>query len=100
MELLNKFSSVGQKLHDKPMAVSPLVSYRYRSRYGWIMIGACSDLDALCEAERSIKGKAQKSHLQVWNGTVYVDVLPAMGAVNAQSRPIPALAQAAALSAL
>ena len=37
-------------LHDRPLAAKGLVSYRYRGRYGWIMIGAKDNADALREA--------------------------------------------------
>jgi hypothetical protein len=45
---------VALALHDRPMAASPLKSYRYRGNYGWIMIGAKDDADALREAQRSL----------------------------------------------
>lgn len=44
---MNRFNT------DKPMALPGRISYRYRGRYGWIMIGALDDADALREAARS-----------------------------------------------
>ena len=61
-------------LHDKPLAVSGLTSYRYRGRYGWIMIGAKDDNDALREASRSTDDRINIDKLEVWNGLQYVPV--------------------------
>jgi hypothetical protein len=41
-------------VHDRPCAAEGLTSYRYRGEYGWIMIGAKDDADALHEASRSM----------------------------------------------
>lgn len=41
------------RFHDKPCAGPGLWSYRYRGRYGWIMIGAKDDREAMREAARS-----------------------------------------------
>jgi hypothetical protein len=38
---------------DKPLAAPGLRSYRCKGRFGWIMIGATDDADALREARRS-----------------------------------------------
>lgn len=54
-------------IHDKPMAAEGLVSYRYRGRYGWVMIGAVDDKDALNEARRSINGPVTIDRLEVWS---------------------------------
>lgn len=40
--------------HDKPLAAAGLISYRYRGRYGFVMIGAHDDADALKQANRSL----------------------------------------------
>ena len=40
---------------NRPCATKGLTSYRYRSTFGWVMIGATDDTDALNEANRSIK---------------------------------------------
>lgn len=40
-------------LHDKPLASAGFTSYRCKGRYGWIMIGARDDVDAIREARRS-----------------------------------------------
>lgn len=60
-------------LHDLPLAMQGLVSYRYKGRYGWIMIGARDDADALKQAERSLSdgSTATIENLQVWQGGEY-----------------------------
>lgn len=59
---------------DKPLAAHGLQSYRYAGRYGWIMIGATDDLDALREAGRSMtSGTPTIERLQRWNGAEYVN---------------------------
>lgn len=57
----------------EPLAVPGLESYRYRGRYGWIMIGAKSDEEALREAARSTVGEVSRGNLEVWRGK-YVPV--------------------------
>jgi hypothetical protein len=61
-------------LCDKPMASKGLISYRYRGRYGWIMIGAKDDNDALREAQRSTSDKVTMDNLQIWKGSQYETV--------------------------
>ena len=39
---------------ELPCAAAPWKSYRYRGRYGWIMIGAVNDIDALAQALLSV----------------------------------------------
>jgi hypothetical protein len=56
---------------DKPCASAGLISYRYRGTYGWIMLGAKDDADALREAQRSSAVKVRPENLQRWNGTQY-----------------------------
>jgi hypothetical protein len=59
---------------DKPLAAPGLLSYRYRGRYGWIMIGARNDSDALHQAGRSLSyGNPDAANLQRWDGAQYVD---------------------------
>jgi hypothetical protein len=60
-------------LHDKPLAAPGLISYRCKGRYGWIMIGARSDVDALSEARRSWE-HASSDMLERWAGSSYVPV--------------------------
>ena len=60
---------------DKPMAAHGLTSYRYKGRYGWIMIGAKDDADALNEAQRSTSDKVVTENLQIWNKTQYINVM-------------------------
>lgn len=56
--------------HEKPLAAPGLNSYRYAGRFGWVMIGARNEADALAEAARSISGQAEpaisRERLQVW----------------------------------
>lgn len=54
-------------IHDKPCAIAGLVSYRYRGRYGWIMIGARDHADALREASRSTGCRSDIVYLEVWD---------------------------------
>ena len=61
--------------HNKPMAADGLISYRYRGRYGWIMIGASTDTDALCQAQLSTDDAVTPDRLERRNGQHYVGVL-------------------------
>ena len=60
--------------YDKPMALPPFKSYRYRLAHGgYVMIGAHDRLDALNEAARSLEGgRAVMDLLEEWDGTRYV----------------------------
>lgn len=58
---------------DRPCAAHGLTSYRYRGRFGWIMIGAKDNADAISEARRSTDN-VTSDNLEVWNGTEYVAV--------------------------
>lgn len=63
--------------HNLPLAAAGLDSYRYVGPYGYIMIGAKSDKDALNEARRSLEsGKPDVAQLEKWDGTRYVRVQP------------------------
>lgn len=58
---------------EKPLADKGLVSYRYKGMYGWIMIGAKSDEDALNEARRSTYNhQATIDNLQRFENGSYV----------------------------
>ena len=59
---------------NKPMAAQGLTSYRYKGRYGFIMIGARDDKDALSEAKRSTRDAVSLENLEVWNGKKYEPV--------------------------
>lgn len=61
-------------LHDRPLAVKGHASYRYRGRFGWIMIGAKDNADALREAGRNTRDKPTLNNLEVWNGVRYEPV--------------------------
>jgi hypothetical protein len=67
--LHRRYGHADRPLHDRPLAASGLKSYRYLGDYGWIMIGARDDADALREAKRSMgKGsKATRDKLQAWD---------------------------------
>ncbi len=56
---------------DKPFAMAPLNSYRYRGPYGWIMIGATDEADALREARRSTDAQVVSTNLEYWDGKQY-----------------------------
>ena len=57
--------------HNKPMAIKGLTSYRYKGRYGFVMIGATDNTNALKEAQRSTSDKVSIDNLEVWNGSQY-----------------------------
>lgn len=61
-------------MSNRPMAAKGLTSYRARSPYGWIMIGANSPEDAYSEARRSSDNVARSS-LQIYCPIrmIYVD---------------------------
>ena len=59
---------------DRPLAAEGLISYRYRTTFGWCMIGAENDKDALVQAARSVDGLTIYQNLQVWNGDKYIAV--------------------------
>ncbi len=58
--------------NNRPLAIAGLISFRCRSQYGWIMIGAIGRRDAMREARRS-DPKAKRETLQIWNGSQYID---------------------------
>jgi hypothetical protein len=72
--------------HDKPMASEGLISYRYKGRYGWIMIGAKTDTEALSEAQRSTDDKVTPDRLERHNGQRFVGVL-LWAATKSNSKP-------------
>lgn len=57
---------------SRPLAAPGLLSYRCANPYGWTMIGALSDDDALHQARCSSAG-ARREDLQRWDGAEYVD---------------------------
>lgn len=57
--------------HNLPLASPNLTSYRAMGRYGWIMIGAKDDDDAMREARRSTNTIRS---LERWDGGAYVPV--------------------------
>lgn len=58
---------------EKPCAGPGLKSYRFKGFWGWIMIGARDDADAMREAARS-SVDPDPAFLEVWNGERYVAV--------------------------
>lgn len=56
---------------NRPCAVRGLISYRYAGPYGWIMIGAVDDADAIKEAARSTSAPIDPAKLQRWTGDEY-----------------------------
>jgi hypothetical protein len=67
---------VSEPTCNLPLASKGLISYRYRGQYGWIMIGATHDTDALKEAGRSTDAPILRVNLQVWDGSQYVPTTP------------------------
>lgn len=70
-------SGTGEKYVDpldvtsRPLAAPGLNSYRCKQPFGWVMIGAKDDADALIEARRSYAA-AKPEDLQQWDGNGYV----------------------------
>lgn len=60
-------------MHNKPLAMAGLTSYRCKSPYGWVMIGAKDHEGALNEAKRSTR-EPKMEDLQIWNGSEYVSI--------------------------
>jgi hypothetical protein len=61
---------------NRPMAARGLTSYRYKTGFSYIMIGAENEAQALKEAARSLScGVASPAHLEIWNGEKYVPVI-------------------------
>lgn len=58
-------------LTSKPLAAAGLLSYRCKCPFGWIMIGAVDDEDAMVQARRSNK-QSRREDLQKWDGNGYV----------------------------
>ena len=62
-------------LTDRPLAALGLISYRCKNRFGWTMIGARDDADALKEARRTWSG-SRIEDLERWDGKQYAKVKP------------------------
>lgn len=62
---------------NRPLAMPGLISYRHPSPFGWVMIGAKDDDDALSEASRST-ANAHRNLLEKWDADQgkYVKVMP------------------------
>lgn len=56
---------------EKPLAVCPYKSYRYRGAFGWVMIAAMDNEDALKEAQRSVESTVTMDRLEYWDGQQY-----------------------------
>lgn len=59
---------------ERPCAMAGLRSYRYTGRYGFVMIGATDDADALVQAARSVTGDVDPARLERWTGARYAPV--------------------------
>ena len=66
------YNKHGADLYNKPMAAEGLVSYRLKSTFGYIMIGAIDHDDAMREAARGTPNP-KRENLEVWNGSEYVN---------------------------
>lgn len=56
---------------ERPLACAPYTSYRFKGPFGWIMIGAMDDEEAMREAQRSTDNPRWED-LQRWDGTQYM----------------------------
>lgn len=54
---------------NMPCAMPGLTSYRYRGQFGYVMIGASNDAEAMREAQRSIERIPDIRNLNVWSET-------------------------------
>ncbi len=52
------------EFYERPCTTPGFQSYRYRGRYGWVMIGVRDIKDALSEAARSVSDPIEPSRLQ------------------------------------
>ena len=59
------------KIHERPCASKGLTSYRCKTIYGWVMIGARDHDDAMNEAKQS-SSFAKRENLEVWDGSRYI----------------------------
>jgi len=59
------------KSHDRPYASNGLTSYRCKTQYGWVMIGAKDHDDAMKESKRS-SNFCKREDLEVWDGNRYI----------------------------
>ena len=66
---------VGSPTCNRPLAANGLISYRYRGTYGYVMIGAKNESDALLEAMRSTGKASSVARLEAWDGEKYTPVL-------------------------
>lgn len=62
--------------YNRPLAAAGLTSYRCRTRFGYAMIGAKDDADAMNEAVRAYPA-AKREDLEAWDGKRYVPAVPA-----------------------
>lgn len=67
--------------YDRPLAAPGLLSYRYQTGHGFVMIGATSSADALREARRSLDCDPDPAGLEQWDSYVGAYVaIPVLGA--------------------
>lgn len=74
---------------DRPLAAAGLNSYRYRGRYGWVMIGARDHADALKEAARSVSDAVTPANLEYWDGARYVPAVCRSTPINSHGDLTP-----------
>lgn len=67
---LDAAGSKEKSIYDKPIAAQGLISYRCKTSYGYVMIGAKDDDDAWNEARRS-SSNVKREDLEVWDGEKY-----------------------------
>lgn len=80
-------SVAGRHFSERPLAADGLKSYRYRGRYGYVMIGAEDDAHALREAARSTDN-VTADKLEAWNGERYTPVAEGTHNANAPHQEI------------
>lgn len=66
-----RFALVDPFPHEVDHACEPYTSYRLRSAYGWILVGAMNVDDAMRQAARSTD-HPNRASLEVWNGERYI----------------------------
>lgn len=60
---------MAKPVHERPCAARGLHSYRFAHAFGFVMIGALDEADAMREARRSTD---KAGTLERWNGCAYV----------------------------
>ena len=66
-EFMEKKSPESTKATDKALAAAGFKSYRYKGKYGHIMIGAKNHSDALNQAKQSTRDPVSQEKLEMWD---------------------------------